>query len=122
MGAVLPNAPSPGIGGGYVRGVSNCMSHLQPLVPVTGSSPLVPPSVLVGKLRTVSSVGAHGKRAAVAPEWCFQRDGHTLRSSQPYCLELSPGSGRLTLVLRRRGLDALGLDHRGENRLHSSWT
>lgn len=51
--------------------------------------------------------------AAVADVWHLRRDGHELTPSRPFCLEICAGSGRLTAELRRRGLDAWALDHKG---------
>jgi hypothetical protein len=45
--------------------------------------------------------------------WSFQRDGHTLQPSRPFCLEVCAGSCRLTASFRRFGLDAWGIDHKG---------
>ena len=79
----------------------------------------------VDSSRTVPGAGAaHGpsrspqalpNAVACSPSssWSFQRDGHTLQPTRPFCLEVCAGSCRLTASLRRFGLDAWGIDHKG---------
>ena len=127
--AAILSSPSADEGQQEARNAATTALPLGPAVVEPGRSTLCPPALTSGRTPQAvppplpPSPPAYTAPAAATPTprqpaaepatWRLQRDGHTLEPCRPFCVEVCAGSGRLTAELRRRGLDAWALDHKG---------